>query len=892
MGRKKKSEGEGIDLELSVSVNNFQKDMREIKKEVNATGGELKAIQDILKKEWSMEKFQKGMTLAKQNVEATADRVQKLKDRLAEINEKGLQDKLADEVKRLTTDLTYAERAAHNAAKELVEMSNIRFDRLSKQFDEVSDRINKWGKNLSMYVTAPILAAGTASFKMASDMQESINKVDTVFGDSSEMIKGWANTTLEAYGIANMTALEMTAFFGDMATSMGYSEKQAAEMSKRLVALAGDVASFKNISLEQVQTALQGIFTGNTASLKLLGVVMTEANVEAHALSLGLQQNWKDLSQNEKVAYRYDYVMKMLANSQGDFANTIESPSNQIRLFQESVKQLAASFGNELLPMLTPFIKNANELVKSFVNLDSGSKKLVVQIAVAAATLGPMLMIGGQLNKIISAGISLMAMLTAKTTAKAVADGVATKTQYALNAAMAANPIGAVITAITTIIALLLSYAASASLTAEKTKSLNEVLKDTAKSFESASRSIEETARSEEAELAMVERLIPEYEELNKKVGKSAGEKRELKNIVDKINSVIPDSINLINSETGQYEANTQAIANNINAIRLRIQAKADEERAIKAYSNQSEILEKTGFSSLEKLKEEAEKLKNSSGNARTGIGGFIDSFFADYDTSGTSDESNRTRLNNLQKAISDIEEYEAIIKKGEESIKAYGSQIGTITTNSFLPSGNSSSSGGTSDLAKAAADAAEAAEKARKEAERLAEETRRAEEQQRKENLSNFEKYVNEVAKLAQKAADEKVKALDREAAAYDRLNEKQNQEKKLAEARKQLAFTSQELDNENYNEIQKHIARLEKEIKEREFKENIEAQKEAIQNQMAAIQTAAQTSIGRAQAALAPTNSPSEYNISNLISVAGLSQAQAEVMIQNALSKLLNGV
>jgi hypothetical protein len=143
--------------------------------------------------------------------------------------------------------------------------------RAEKSLKKASKQMQDLGRSMSLYVTAPILGAGAAAFKMASDYEESLNKVNVAFGNSSDHVREFAKTTLTAFGIAESSALDMAALFGDMSTSMGISQNEAANLSTSLVGLAGDLASFKNMNISEVTTALNGVFTGETESLKRLG---------------------------------------------------------------------------------------------------------------------------------------------------------------------------------------------------------------------------------------------------------------------------------------------------------------------------------------------------------------------------------------------------------------------------------------------------------------------------------------------------------------------------------------------------------------------------------------------------------------------------------------------
>ena len=159
----------------------------------------------------------------------------------------------------------------------------------SKRWADFGKRASDVGKRLATFVTLPLFAAGAASINMASDMSESINKVDVAFKDNAEEIKSWSSTTLRQFGIAKGTALDMAATL-EIWPGMGLNTGNASEMSRSLVG-SGDLASFKNISIDIANTALTGVFTGETESLKQLGIVMTQANLQEYAYA---QESTKD----------------------------------------------------------------------------------------------------------------------------------------------------------------------------------------------------------------------------------------------------------------------------------------------------------------------------------------------------------------------------------------------------------------------------------------------------------------------------------------------------------------------------------------------------------------------------------------------------------------------
>ena len=285
-----------------------------------------------------------------------------------------------------------------NKAVENMERGQKQAKRLGKEIQKTGEHFTNAGEKMSIGFTAPVVAAGIACFNAASDMDESMNKVDVAFGRNSVEIKNWSDTTLEKFGIAKGTALDMAATYGDMATGMGLGTGTASKMSQSLVGLAGDLASFKNISLDTANTALRGIFTGEGESLKGLGIIMTDTTLKEYALAKGYKQKYADMSQAEKVQLRYNYVMDMAKNAQGDFARTSDGAANQQRILTESIKEQAANIGQKLLPMGTKLITNVNGLINKFSGLSDEQQNTILKVVGFVAAAGPFLLIIGKLT--------------------------------------------------------------------------------------------------------------------------------------------------------------------------------------------------------------------------------------------------------------------------------------------------------------------------------------------------------------------------------------------------------------------------------------------------------------------------------------------------------------
>lgn len=267
---------------------------------------------------------------------------------------------------------------------------------VGKKLEGIGGKISNLGSSIK-WLSAGAAAGLTGMFNAASDLNENLNKTEVVFGDLSKDMTDWSKTTLSTFGIAQSSALEMSSFFGDMATSMGLTTEQAAEMGKELVGRAGDMASFKNVSLDVAQNGLAAIFTGQAASLRRFGIVMTEANLEAYALANGFAKQYSEMDQGEKVMLRYQYVMDATKNSAGDFANTSDGAANSVRVAQESLKEAAATLGQEVIPLVLPLIQNVTELVQGVNSLDEGTKNMIVTGLGIVAVASPILTVGGKI---------------------------------------------------------------------------------------------------------------------------------------------------------------------------------------------------------------------------------------------------------------------------------------------------------------------------------------------------------------------------------------------------------------------------------------------------------------------------------------------------------------
>ena len=216
---------------------------------------------------------------------------------------------------------------------------------------------------------APLIGAisfvklGKDAIDTASQLTEVQNVVDTTFGNYSQMVEDMAKTSIQDYGMSELTAKKISSRFQAMGTAMGFPQKQMAGMSVELTKLAADMASFYDVSQNDVAKSLQSVFTGETEPVRKFGLDVTNATLKQWALNNGLNANISSMSQAEKAMLRYQYVMANTTAAQGDFAKTSGSWANQVRILAENFKALGSVVGNVLINAFKPVIQFLNKVV-------------------------------------------------------------------------------------------------------------------------------------------------------------------------------------------------------------------------------------------------------------------------------------------------------------------------------------------------------------------------------------------------------------------------------------------------------------------------------------------------------------------------------------------------
>lgn len=328
--------------------------------------------------------------------------------------------------------------------------------------------MSEFGANATLKVSMPLAAISVIAVNAASDLNESVSKTNVVFRQNAAEVQRWLQGSAEAFGMSRQQALEAASTYGNLFVSMDIGSKASADMSTRLVELAGDLASFNNSSPQEALDALRSGLVGETEPLKRFGVNLNEATLKAEAFRLGLlkgnvdktkvtsaqaalvvaqekynavlkdgnatagqkaaasaavaraEDNLKtsmsgattQLAANQKAQAAYSLILQQTKTAQGDFGRTSDGMANKTRIAKAQFTDAAAALGAELLPMATSAMGRISQLAAAFGRLDPKTRKVLVTAGLFAAAIGPVAFVVGKVTGAIGRMVGAVGKLT------------------------------------------------------------------------------------------------------------------------------------------------------------------------------------------------------------------------------------------------------------------------------------------------------------------------------------------------------------------------------------------------------------------------------------------------------------------------------------------------
>lgn len=296
-------------------------------------------------------------------------------------------------VKKLQVVLTGNTAQLQQAMNQAQAATDKATTQIQSGLNKVDSAFKSIAKAAATYISVRTLVNfGKQCVELGSDLTEVQNVVDVTFGKMSSKIDEFAKSAITQFGLSETAAKRYSSTMGSMLKSMGMSTDQAYDMSTTLAGLAGDIASFYNLSADDAFAKIRSGISGQTEPLKQLGINLSVANMEAYAMSQGITKSYSAMTQAEQTLLRYNYLLTATADAQGDFSRTSDSWANQVKILRMNFESLKATLGQGLIMALLPAIKLINQLMERLQELAEGFKYFMSVItgadydAMAAAT--------------------------------------------------------------------------------------------------------------------------------------------------------------------------------------------------------------------------------------------------------------------------------------------------------------------------------------------------------------------------------------------------------------------------------------------------------------------------------------------------------------------------
>lgn len=297
--------------------------------------------------------------------------------------------------------------------------------KFASKMQQAGQKLTNIGKKLTLGLTVPITGIGIAFTKAASDAEEITNMFNAVFKEQAEATEQWAESYSDSIGLSVTETKALAASLQDTFVPLGFARDKAADLSKGLVELAGDVGSFKNVARGDVVRDFQSAIVGNTETVRKYGIVITEATLKQRAIREGISETGNDLSEQDKAWLRYQIILDGTTDAQGDLLKTQDSLANQLRRVKSQGRELAEDFGKLLIPVVKDLVGKARELVDWLNSLDEEQKKQILKMAAMAAAIGPVTAMVGGLTQAVGLLSKAIAFLAANPVVAATAALVA-----------------------------------------------------------------------------------------------------------------------------------------------------------------------------------------------------------------------------------------------------------------------------------------------------------------------------------------------------------------------------------------------------------------------------------------------------------------------------------
>ena len=286
------------------------------------------------------------------------------------------------------------------------DQASAQLQKIEANMGKLSSSVMKHRRQIGMAATAmggAVVGFGALSVKAASDVEESINAVNVIFGTGAASIVKFGETASRSAGLSQSSFNQLAATTGALLKDVGLPMEEVSQLTQNLTVRAADMASVMNTSVEDALSAVGQALRGETEAIRRYAGDVTEATLEQFRLSEGIQKSVKEMTEQEKRVLRVGLIMSQTSKFAGDFANTQESLANQMRIAKAEMANASATIGTALLPMMTELINTVTPLITKMSVWMKENPELTSTLVKVGAAVGAILLVVGPLLMILPA---------------------------------------------------------------------------------------------------------------------------------------------------------------------------------------------------------------------------------------------------------------------------------------------------------------------------------------------------------------------------------------------------------------------------------------------------------------------------------------------------------
>jgi len=284
------------------------------------------------------------------------------------------------------------------------------FAKTAKNLNAISDKMMGAGKAMTMGVTAPLVAAGGLALKAASDYEQAMGAVDTVFEEAGNAIKEYSQTSATAVGLSAAQFSQLSAVSGAFLQNVGFNAAQAADETIKLTERASDMAATFNTDVTTALEAIQSGLKGEFNPLEQFGVKMNMAAIDAQALAMGLASTKDEIDDTARAQAALSLIYDQTNKLQGTFQREAGGVAGSMEILKAQFTDIAQQLGKHLIPIAQELLGHLSNLVKWFSGLSESQQKTIVYLGMFVAAMGPVLMVT---SKLISVFTTLAPIISA-----------------------------------------------------------------------------------------------------------------------------------------------------------------------------------------------------------------------------------------------------------------------------------------------------------------------------------------------------------------------------------------------------------------------------------------------------------------------------------------------